>query len=210
MSASEALESLATQRIIPVISSLNESRVEPLVDVLIESGLTMIEVTLRRPESFKLLEAFCRYDNLIVGAGTVLNRDQVIQANDLGAQFVVSPGLSLNVLEEAKALSIQAFPGIATPSEIMLAISAGVRCVKFFPAEALGGTDTLKALAAPFPGITFMPTGGINGSTAERYLILPFVAAVGSSWIVDSQLVDEGNWQAIRERCNLMTTLSRS
>lgn len=210
MSASEALESLATQRIIPVISSLNESRIEPLVDVLIESGLTMIEVTLRRPESFKLLEAFCKYDNLMVGAGTVLNRDQVIQANDLGAQFVVSPGLSLTVLEEAKARSIQAFPGIATPSEIMLAISAGVRCVKFFPAEALGGTDTLKALAAPFPDITFMPTGGVNGSTAEKYLNLPFVAAVGSSWIVDSQLVDEGNWQAIRERCNLMTTLSRS
>jgi 2-dehydro-3-deoxyphosphogluconate aldolase/(4S)-4-hydroxy-2-oxoglutarate aldolase len=136
---------------------------------------------------------------MLVGAGTLLNADQVKQAVDAGAQFGVSPGLSETVSRAAQENNLPLFPGVITPGEIMRALELGWKTLKFFPSETFGGVNALKALAGPFghTGVKFIPTGGITATTLPNYLALPQVAAIGGSWMADKKLIAEKDWKKI-------------
>jgi 2-dehydro-3-deoxyphosphogluconate aldolase/(4S)-4-hydroxy-2-oxoglutarate aldolase len=137
----------------------------------------------------------------VVGAGTVLTAAQVDLAHDAGARFVVSPGLSAEVVRRCQALALPVIPGVSTASEIMAALALGLDTVKFFPAEASGGLPTVKALAAAFPQVRFMPTGGITSHNAPSYLAHGSVVAVGGSWMVAPDLLAAGRWDEVAARC---------
>ena len=137
------------------------------------------------------------YPEMLCGAGTVVNIDQAERAVAAGAAFIVSPGFNRNVVEYALRKNIPVLPGCCTPTEIMEALSRGLNVVKFFPAKQYGGLDTIKALAAPFPGVKFMPTGGINMSNLQEFLNNDVIYACGGSWMVSDTLIREGKFEEI-------------
>lgn len=185
----------------PVIPVLVVERVEdalPIARALVEGGLAVLEVTLRTPAALDAIRAMKQVDGAIVGAGTVLNRDQFEAAVEAGSEFVVSPGLTQALGEAARQSNTPLLPGIANAGDIMRALDLGFSHLKFFPATASGGLPALKALSAVFGGVRFCPTGGITAETAPDWLALPSVACVGGSWLVPSgQAV---NPMAIRRR----------
>jgi 2-dehydro-3-deoxyphosphogluconate aldolase / (4S)-4-hydroxy-2-oxoglutarate aldolase len=138
---------------------------------------------------------------MFVGAGTILDKDQLQQAVDVGAQFGVAPGLNETIVSKALHLKLPFVPGVMTPSDVERGLSLGCKLQKFFPAEAAGGVKMLQAFAGPFAatGVKFIPLGGVNVDNARNYLALPIVAAVGGSWMVDRKLIAEKNWRTIRE-----------
>jgi 2-dehydro-3-deoxyphosphogluconate aldolase/(4S)-4-hydroxy-2-oxoglutarate aldolase len=144
---------------------------------------------------------------MLVGAGTVLTRDQVDRAVDAGARFVVSPGFGPAVVARCQELGVPVFPGVASATEIMMALDAGLDTVKFFPAEQLGGAAMVKALAAPFRSVRFIPTGGVTTANLAGYLALPSVLAVGGTWMVAPDLLAAGRWDEVRERTRAAVTL---
>jgi 2-dehydro-3-deoxyphosphogluconate aldolase/(4S)-4-hydroxy-2-oxoglutarate aldolase len=154
-------------------------------------------VTFRTPRAAEALAIMARDPRLLVGAGTVLTVEQVDAAVAAGAQFIVSPGYSRDVVRAAQQRGIPVIPGVATPTEIQMALADGIDVVKFFPAEAVGGTRALAAMAAPFSGLRFIPTGGISPSNLADYLALPCVAAVGGSWMAPSDLIVRSRWADI-------------
>jgi 2-dehydro-3-deoxyphosphogluconate aldolase/(4S)-4-hydroxy-2-oxoglutarate aldolase len=180
---------LGGARIVPVIVLDDADAAQPLAEALLRGGLRAAEVTFRTPAAELALRRMAQVPGLLVGAGTVVDPNQVDVAVEAGARFIVSPGLSRTVVERAQQHGVPVFPGVATATELMAALDLGVRLVKFFPAETLGGVAALKALAAPFPGVRFIPTGGITATSAASYLALPYVAAIGGSWMVASALV---------------------
>jgi 2-dehydro-3-deoxyphosphogluconate aldolase/(4S)-4-hydroxy-2-oxoglutarate aldolase len=171
----------------PVIPVLVIERVEDAVAVaraLVEGGLPVLEVTLRTPAALDAIRAIKTVEGAIVGAGTVLNPEQLAQAVEAGAEFAVSPGLTARLGEAAAGSPIPLLPGVATAGEIMRALDLGFRRLKFFPAVAAGGIAALKGHSAVFGGVRFCPTGGITLETAPDWLALPSVACVGGSWLV--------------------------
>ena len=140
-----------------------------------------------------------RFPEILLGAGTLLEKDQVQRAKDAGAVFGLAPGLNPNIIAAANEVDLQFSPGVMTPSDVELALSLGCKLLKFFPAEAAGGVDMLKSLAGPYghTGVKFIPTGGVSSSNLATYLKLPIVAAIGGSWMVDKLLVNEGKWAEI-------------
>lgn len=156
---------------------------------LVAGGLTAAEVVLRTPSAVRVLAAMVATDGLVVGAGTVVEPDQVDDIHFAGAAFVVSPGYDAEVLDRAAALGLPAVPGVATATEVQRARRAGYRLLKVFPAGAAGGTALLSGLAGPFPDLRFVPTGGIGQADLGDYLALPSVAGVGGSWCVPGGLV---------------------
>jgi 2-dehydro-3-deoxyphosphogluconate aldolase/(4S)-4-hydroxy-2-oxoglutarate aldolase len=171
----------------PVIPVLVIERIEeavPIARALVEGGLPVLEVTMRTPAALDAIRAMKTVEGAIVGAGTVLNPDQLAQAQAAGAEFAVSPGLTERLGAAAAASSIPLLPGVATAGEIMQALDLGFTRVKFFPAVAAGGIAALKGHAAVFGGLRFCPTGGITLETAPDWLALPAVACVGGSWLV--------------------------
>lgn len=194
------MNTLLRQRLVPVVVIDRADDAVPLARTLWTGGLNVIEVTLRTPESLQAIERIAReMPEMRVGAGTILTTAQLDQAKTAGAAFGVAPGLNAAVLQEARKIGLPFIPGVMTPSEIEQAVSLGARYLKFFPAEAAGGTAMLKALAGPYQGldINFIPTGGINAANLQAYLALPMVAAVGGSWFVNSQLIAEKQWAEI-------------
>jgi 2-dehydro-3-deoxyphosphogluconate aldolase/(4S)-4-hydroxy-2-oxoglutarate aldolase len=185
---------LGGTRIVPVVVLADADAAEPLAEALLRGGLGAAEVTFRTPAAAHALRRMAAVPGLLVGAGTVIDANQVDVAVDAGARFIVSPGLSRAVVERAQHHGVPVFPGVATATELMAALDLGLRVVKFFPAETLGGVAALKAIAAPFPGVRFIPTGGITAVTAASYLALPCVAAIGGSWMVASQLIADGQF----------------
>jgi 2-dehydro-3-deoxyphosphogluconate aldolase/(4S)-4-hydroxy-2-oxoglutarate aldolase len=174
-------------RAAPVIPVLVIERVEdalPIARALVEGGLPVLEVTLRTPAALEAIRAMKEVDGAIVGAGTVLNPDQLDAAIETGAEFAVSPGLTERLGKAAAEAPIPLLPGTATASDIMRARDLGFTRLKFFPATAAGGIPALKSLSAVFGGVTFCPTGGITPETAPGWLALPSVACVGGSWLV--------------------------
>jgi 2-dehydro-3-deoxyphosphogluconate aldolase/(4S)-4-hydroxy-2-oxoglutarate aldolase len=155
-----------------------------LAATLVAGGLPVIEVTLRTPDALAAIRAMAAVPGAIVGAGTILDEAQMARAIDAGARFIVSPGLTNPLLLAARDTGLPFLPGVATASDIMRGLDAGLDRFKFFPAEAAGGTATLKALAAPFANVRFCPTGGITAASAPAWLDLESVACVGGSWIV--------------------------
>lgn len=194
MSPADAPRIIASNRLLPVIALQDAADAKPLGEALLEGGLPVAEVTFRTDAAAASIRAMRGLDGLLVGAGTVIRPEQVDAAHDHGAAFIVSPGTSPAVVERSLALGLPIFPGVATPSDIQLALSLGLDAVKFFPAEAMGGIATLKALSAPFPGLRFVPTGGITSATVGDYLALPSVLACGGSWMVKPSLFADGDF----------------
>ncbi len=177
----------AIMRLAPVIPVLViEDSVDPvaLAGTLVEAGLPVIEVTLRTPGALDAIRAMARVPGAVVGAGTVRNEAQLAQSLDAGARFIVSPGLTNPLALAARDTGAAFLPGIATASDILRGLDLGLTNFKFFPAEAMGGIATLKALAAPFPEVRFCPTGGIRADNAGAWLAHPSVLCIGGSWIV--------------------------
>jgi 2-dehydro-3-deoxyphosphogluconate aldolase / (4S)-4-hydroxy-2-oxoglutarate aldolase len=183
--------------IVPVIVLDDPGLAQPLADALAEGGLPCAEVTFRTPRAAEALKLMARDSRLVVGAGTVLTAEQVDAAIDAGAAYIVTPGYSHDVVRACQDRGIPVIPGVATPTEIQMALADGITLVKFFPAEAIGGTRALAAMAAPFPMLRFIPTGGISPENLQDYLALPSVVAVGGSWMVSAGLVSQRRWSDI-------------
>jgi 2-dehydro-3-deoxyphosphogluconate aldolase / (4S)-4-hydroxy-2-oxoglutarate aldolase len=197
--AEGVLAQLARLRIVPVIVIDDLAAAGPLADALAGGGLGCVEVTLRTPAAVATITRFAGNSSLLVGAGTVLDSDQLNAAVEAGAQFVVSPGFDGELVQRCQQLGVAVVPGTATPTEIQQARLAGLTAVKFFPAETLGGVTGLDAISAPFPGMTFVPTGGITPATAPAYLRHRAVLAIGGSWMAPRTLIAAGEWQRIGE-----------
>lgn len=194
-------ERLASIGVLPVIVIDDPAQAHPLAQALLDSGLHSAEVTFRTPHALGALEALAGYPELIVGAGTVRTDDQVRRAQDAGARFVVSPGFSEAVVEACQVRGVPVFPGVSSATDIHCATEAGLGVLKFFPAEASGGTAAIAALSAPFPDVRFMPTGGVGPKNLGDYLRLPAVCCVGGSWMVPRQAMREGQWSQVTDLC---------
>jgi 2-dehydro-3-deoxyphosphogluconate aldolase/(4S)-4-hydroxy-2-oxoglutarate aldolase len=188
---------LRTHRLVPVVVIDDPGHADHLATALADGGLPLAEVTFRTAAAAAAIGRMRDHGGVTVGAGTVLTAKQVDVAVDAGAEFVVSPGFSRAVVERCAEHGVLVVPGAGTPTEIMTALDAGLDLVKFFPAETSGGVPAVSALSAPFPQVSFVPTGGITGATAADYLALPAVAAVGGSWMVPRDLVRGGDVEAL-------------
>jgi 2-dehydro-3-deoxyphosphogluconate aldolase / (4S)-4-hydroxy-2-oxoglutarate aldolase len=166
-----------------------------------------VEVTFRTDAAAAAVQTLSKQPELLVGAGTVLTRDQVDQAVDAGARFVVSPGFGPAVVRRCQELGVPVFPGVASATEIMMALDAGVTTVKFFPAEQLGGIAMVKALAAPFKSVRFIPTGGVTTANLAGYLASPAVLAVGGTWMVAPDRLAAGDWGEVTRRTRAAVAL---
>lgn len=175
--------------VIPVVVIDSVEAAAPLADALVAGGLPCAEVTFRTPVAEEAVRALADRGDLLVGAGSVRTEEQVDAAVAAGARFVVSPGFSEAVVARCRTAGVGVLPGVATATEILRALDAGCDVVKLFPASLLGGPAAVRALAAPFPGLRFVPTGGIGPHDLAGYLQIAAVAAVGGSWMVASELV---------------------
>ena len=199
MSTSAITRIMRTAPVIPVITIEQPQQALPLAEALVAGGLRVLEITLRTPHALAAITAIRQaLPNAIVGAGTVINRSNYQQALDAGAEFIVSPGFTPELLACAKSSAVPFLPGVNTPSEIMQLFGHGITAMKFFPAEAAGGVPMLKSIGAPLPQALFCPTGGITPANAKDYLALPNVACVGGSWMVTQELVRAARWDRIR------------
>lgn len=193
----EVLTTIEATRLVPVIVIDDASAAEPLASALTKGGLRCAEVTFRTAAAEDALRAMAANPEMFVGAGTVLTPDQVDRAVAAGARFIVCPGFSPTVVRHCQRIGVPVFPGVATATEIQAALEEGLRVLKFFPAEPLGGLPMVKALAAPFPGLRFIPTGGISAAQLGDYLGHASVLAVGGSWMVAPKLIAAGDWPEI-------------
>ena len=195
----EALnELLGGQPVIPVLVIEDVAKAVPLARALVEGGLPMIEITLRTDGALTAMRAISEeVEGARVGAGTVLTPRQFGEATDAGARFVVSPGVTRELLEAASGSPVPLLPGAITPSEVMAAREEGYTFLKFFPAAAAGGVAFLKSMSSPLSGIAFCPTGGIDASDAGDYLALPNVRCVGGSWVAPGNAIEKGDWDAV-------------
>jgi 2-dehydro-3-deoxyphosphogluconate aldolase/(4S)-4-hydroxy-2-oxoglutarate aldolase len=191
---------LAHHRIVPVLTVAGADHGAQLGQALRAGGLPLAEVTMRAAGALEALEAMAASGQVLVGAGTVLTADQAERAVAAGARFVVSPGFDATVVRRCRELGVPVLPGVATPSDVMNALKAEVRTVKLFPADLLGGPAAVRALSGPFPGIRFVPTGGVRADTVASYLSSPAVLAVGGSWMAPPELVVHGAWDEISRR----------
>ena len=197
MSIAEIIQNMG---VVPVVVLEDTKDAAPLAKALTEGGLPCAEVTFRTEaaeESIRIMAE--QFPQMLVGAGTVLTIDQVDRAVAAGAKFIVSPGFDPEIVDYCLEKKIPVFPGCITPSEVTQAVKRGLKVVKFFPAEQFGGVATIKALAAPFTGVKFMPTGGVNAKNLESYLSFPRIIACGGSWMVSGALVKEGKFDEITE-----------
>jgi 2-dehydro-3-deoxyphosphogluconate aldolase / (4S)-4-hydroxy-2-oxoglutarate aldolase len=192
------LSLLDGQPVIPVLKIERAADAAPLARALARGGLKMIEITLRTPDALEAIRrASSEVEEAVVGAGTILSAAQFEEAANAGSRFIVSPGITREVLAAGRDSDVPLLPGAITPSEIMTAQEAGLDFLKFFPAEQAGGAAFLKSLASPFSGIRFCPTGGIGVGNAREYLDLPNVACIGGSWVAPDNLVKAGKWDEI-------------
>jgi 2-dehydro-3-deoxyphosphogluconate aldolase/(4S)-4-hydroxy-2-oxoglutarate aldolase len=189
---------LAGSRILPVLTVPSAALAAPLAASLAAGGARCAEVTFRTPDAVQVVKALAAHGELTVGAGTVLSAEQAERAVEAGARFVVSPGLDDEVLAKCHELEVPAVPGVATATELMRALRADLDTVKLFPAEPLGGTSMLRALAAPFPQARFVPTGGIRPAQLSGYLSHPAVVAVGGTWMATADHLVRGDYAEIR------------
>ena len=187
------------QRLVAVTTVSHADEVEPLAASLLAAGLQTVEITLRTEAGLPALGALAAVPGLVVGAGTVLDVEQADAAIAAGAQFVVTPGLSQEVVAACRQQGVPVLPGVATPTEVLRALDLGLTLLKFFPAEVLGGVGALRALGGPFPQVRFMPTGGVSLANLQSYLDLPAVTAVGGSWMVAPDLLRAGRWDEVTD-----------
>lgn len=191
-------EVFAASPLVPVMVITDLEQAVPMAEALLAGGISVFEITLRTPVALAAIERIARaMPEAMVGAGTVINAAQYDAAVAAGARFVISPGMTPALLAHAARGSTPLIPGVATPSEVMQALEAGYDHLKFFPAEANGGTKALAAIAAPLPQVRFCPTGGIGPKNVADYLALKSVATVGGSWMLPADTVKAGNWDEV-------------
>lgn len=195
----QVLADLEKIRIIPVIAMDDAGDALPLAEALRRGGVGTAEITFRTPAAEAAIRAMARHAEMLVGAGTVTTVTQVDDAVAAGAAYVVSPGFSGRLVAHCHQLGVPIFPGVATPSEVQQALEAGLSVVKFFPAATMGGPDMLKAMSVVYPGIRYIPTGGISQDNVASYLVLPCVVAVGGSWIATPRAIAAHAWGAITD-----------
>jgi 2-dehydro-3-deoxyphosphogluconate aldolase/(4S)-4-hydroxy-2-oxoglutarate aldolase len=207
----QILQEFSSLGIIPVIAIDSAQDAEPRARALVDGGLPCAEVTFRTAAARESIERIARaFPAMYLGAGTVLTIDQVKAAVESGAKYVVSPGTNQKTVEYCLANNIPVTPGIATPTEIEMALELGLDVVKFFPAEPLGGIPYLKAISAPYRGLKFIPTGGIDESNLLSYLKLPSVIACGGSWMVKAELINAKRFDEIQRLTAQVVTLRNS
>ncbi len=183
--------------VVPVLVVKDAAHAKPLAQALVKGGLPALEVTLRTPAALEVIREMAAVEGGVVGAGTLLTEQDVINAKDAGATFGVSPGVTPRLLDACAANDMPLLAGAATASEAMALLERGYTVGKFFPAEAAGGAPALKAIGSPIPQISFCPTGGVNLKNATDYLSLPNVLCVGGSWVAPSDKVAGGDWDGI-------------
>ncbi|UOS53992.1 bifunctional 4-hydroxy-2-oxoglutarate aldolase/2-dehydro-3-deoxy-phosphogluconate aldolase [Helicobacter pylori] len=196
------IEVLQISPIVPVVVIENIKDAVPLAQSLIEGGIQIIEVTLRSSCALEAIELIAKnVPKMRVGAGTILNPAQLEQAQNRGAEFLISPGLTIKLLEYAKKKDMPLIPGVSSSSEVMQALELGYNALKFFPAEYCGGVKLLNAFNGPFKGVKFCPTGGISADNMHSYLNLENVLCVGGSWLTPKNLIQNKEWDKITEIC---------
>ncbi|WP_033122255.1 bifunctional 4-hydroxy-2-oxoglutarate aldolase/2-dehydro-3-deoxy-phosphogluconate aldolase [Helicobacter pylori] len=196
------IEALQISPIVPVVVIENIKDAVPLAQSLIEGGIQIIEVTLRSSCALEAIELITKnVPKMRVGAGTILNPTQLEQAQNRGAEFLISPGLTIKLLEYAKKKDKPLIPGVSSSSEVMQALELGYNALKFFPAEYCGGVKLLNAFNGPFKGVKFCPTGGISADNMRSYLNLENVLCVGGSWLTPKNLIQNKEWDKITEIC---------
>ena len=197
--------------IIPVVVLDDVSNAVPLAKALLAGGINICEITFRTAAAEESIRQIAlNVPEMIVGAGTVITKEQLKAATDAGAKFIVSPGSDLEVIRYAKELGVYMLPGAVTPTEIMQLIKEDIKVIKFFPAENYGGLKTIKALSAPFPNIKFVPTGGVSLSNLTAYLEFDKIAAVGGSWLCTKDLIKDGKWDEITKLSKEAMDISRT
>lgn len=194
----DTLALLGAARLVPVVVLDDAALAGPLAEALVAGGLPVAEVTFRTAAAPDAIRAMADRGDVLVGAGTVLTPEQVDQAVAAGASYVVSPGLSRAVVERCQEHGVLALPGAVTATEVQAALELGLTTVKFFPAGTSGGAPAIAALAAPFAGVRFVPTGGVGPGNLHDYLAIPAVAAVGGSWMVPRDRIAAGDLDTVR------------
>ena len=194
--------------VVPVVVLEEAKDALPLAKALVEGGLPCAEVTFRTEaaeESIRLMSE--KYPEMLVGAGTVLTTKQVDRAAAAGAKFIVSPGFDPEIVDYCLEKKIPVFPGCITPSEVAQAVKRGLEVVKFFPAEQAGGVAMIKAMAAPYTMVKFMPTGGISAKNLKDYLSFGKILCCGGSWMVKGDMIRNGEFDKIREAVELAASI---
>ena len=198
----DVLARLANAGVVPVVVLDDAKDAIPTAKAMLAGGVDVMEITFRTAaaaDSIKAVAENC--PDMLVGAGTVLNLTQCKLAVEMGAKFIVSPGFDAEVVDWCIANNIPVTPGCVTPTEITAAVNRGLKVIKFFPANVYGGLNAMKNLAAPFVGIKFLPTGGVNAANIKEYIDAPFIHAVGGSWVCPKDAVKAGDWDKITALC---------
>ncbi|MFB7242619.1 keto-deoxy-phosphogluconate aldolase [Streptomyces populi] len=196
--------------VVPVVVVADALDAVPLARALVAGGLPAIEVTLRTPAALDAIRAVAaEVPDAVVGAGTVLTPEHVAASLAAGARFLVSPGWTDGLLDAMRASGVPFLPGVSTASEVVALLERGVREMKFFPAQAAGGTAYLKSLAGPLPQARFCPTGGIGPECAPDYLALPNVGCVGGSWMLPADAVAARDWRRVEDLARAASALRR-
>ena len=198
----DVLSRLAAAGVVPVVVLDDAKDAVPTAKAMLAGGIDVMEITFRTaaaPDAIKAVAENC--PDMLVGAGTVMSLEQCKQAVALGAKFIVSPGTDEEIVDWCIANNIPVTPGAVTPTEITTLIKKGLKVIKFFPANVYGGLNAMKNLAAPFVGIKFMPTGGVNASNLREYIDAPFIHAVGGSWVCPKAEIAAGNFEKITALC---------
>ena len=204
------LDRLAAAGVVPVVVLDNAKDAVPAARALLAGGVDVMEITFRTAAAAGAIGAVSEgCPEMFVGAGTVVTLDQCRQALECGAKFIVSPGFDPEVVSWCAERSVPITPGCVTPTEIMAAIRLGVNVVKFFPAGVYGGLRAMKALSAPFGGVKFIPTGGVDAKNLKEYLEAPFVHAVGGSWLCPKKEIAAGNFDAVTALCREASQIVR-
>ncbi len=196
------MERLANSIVVPVVVLDKVEDAVPTAKAMAAGGVDTMEITFRTacaPECIKAVAENC--PDVLVGAGTIVNLEQCKLAVEMGAKFIVSPGFSDEIVGWCVANGIAVCPGCVTPTEIMGALKHGLKMVKFFPANVYGGLNAMKNLSAPFVGLKFLPTGGVNAGNIKEYVDAPFIHAVGGSWVCPKADIAAGNWEKITNHC---------
>lgn len=198
----DVLSRLAASGVVPVVVLDKADDAVPTAKALLAGGVDVMEITFRTaaaPDSIKAVAESC--PDMLVGAGTILNLEQCKLAVQMGAKFIVSPGFDAGVVGWCIENGIAVTPGCVTPTEITAAVNMGLKVVKFFPANVYGGLNAMKNLSAPFGGVKFMPTGGVNTANIKEYISAPFIHAVGGSWICPKDAIAAGEFEKITQLC---------
>lgn len=194
------LDILKRAPVVPVLVIEDDADAVPLARALVAGGLPALEVTLRTPAALESIRRIAaEVPEALVGVGTVMKPADFGAAREAGARFAVSPGATDTLLKAAADSGLPYLPGVATSSEVMRGVEAGLTVFKAFPAAAIGGPETVAAMGGPFPEVRFCPTGGIRSSTAADYLRLPNVVAIGGTWLAPKEKVRAGDWQGIED-----------